>query len=422
MQPESGNPRSRWPSRWALTLVLALIALVVGGAQARRSWRRGSGPEAARLDLLYEAWTEFNARRLDRASALLDRRAAEVAPDPLDWWLRAQIAESRGRLTEALDQLKKIPDSAPIAAQARLKAGQVELARHQARAAEVALQRALALDPNLLQANRELIYIYAHQRREAPCDAQFRALARRMSLDHVLAFAWCQNYCRIWDPRGSHEILRQFLEADPADRSSRLALATSYLLTHQLDEADATLRPLPASDPDARALRVQLALDRGAIAEANDLARDGPADHVRLNILRGQLAMLGRDPGRAVPFYRAALTRAPEDRDAIHGLGAALRQLGDPEAKKWLEISDRQDRLKRMIVNSVSTIRTDPRLFFKLGTLCQSLQRLPEARAWYRLAITRDPFDSEAQKALDRLDRASRANDPKSNSRKDLDH
>jgi hypothetical protein len=38
-----------------------------------------------------------------------------------------------------------------------------------------------------------------------------------------------------------------------------------------------------------------------------------------------------------------------------------------------------------------------------LGAACEKIHRLPEARAWYRLAIDANPLDTEAQKALFRL-------------------
>ena len=68
-----------------------------------------------RLSLLYDAWNEFNAKRYDRATKILDQRAALVRPVPLDWMLRAQIAEAQGGLTQALEDLRRIPDSDSIA-------------------------------------------------------------------------------------------------------------------------------------------------------------------------------------------------------------------------------------------------------------------------------------------------------------------
>ena len=38
-----------------------------------------------------------------------------------------------------------------------------------------------------------------------------------------------------------------------------------------------------------------------------------------------------------------------------------------------------------------------------LGAACEAVRRLPEARAWYNLAVQTDPLDAAAQKALYRL-------------------
>jgi tetratricopeptide (TPR) repeat protein len=405
----SGPDTSRsWKvKRRTLTLVLLLTMFGIGAWMARPLWRRGAQNDPMRLGLLYEAFSEFNSKRLDQATALLDRRAAEVQPTALDWMLRARIAESRGQLTEALKHLKRIPDSDPIAAQAWLKAGQIELASRRSGAAETAYRRSIALDPEQVQPHRELAYLYAIQRRKTDCDAQFRALSRLMPLDYVLAFGWCQSYVGIWDPRGPREMLSGFIAQDPSDRSSRLALATSYRLTAEFDESEATLRALPASDADALAIRIESAIDRGDNAKAEELARGGPTDHPRINCLRGKLAMLRLERREAVNYYRAALLADPEDRDANHGLGQALKGLGDPACEEYVKFAARHDELKRMIQASTSTIKTDPQLYFKLGSLCESLRRTDEARAWYRLAIKRDAFDAEAQKALTHLEQAA---------------
>jgi tetratricopeptide (TPR) repeat protein len=397
--------------RCALALVLLLVAVVVVAVAGPRLWVRGSQHAPRHLELIYAAWNEFNAKRYDQASVLLDRRAAEVAPTSLEWMLRARIAESQNRPAEALSHLKHIPDSDSISAQAWLKAGQIELAQHRTRAAEAAYRHALAINPDQIQSHRELAFIYGLQRRKAECDAQFRALARLMPLDYVLAFAWCQNDCEIWDPNEAIRILSPIVANDPGDRWSRLALATNYRLTNQVDEAEATLRPLPNSDPDARVIRVQIAMDRGDFDAAEKLALEGPADHARLNSLRGRLALQAGDSRQAVAHFRAALRQDPRDRDVIQGLGAVLQRLGDPEAKEFLQVAARHDRLKRTIVESVVTIETDPKLFYKLGEICESVDRTDVARVWYQLAIGRDPLDNQAQQALARLDQTARAPD-----------
>jgi tetratricopeptide (TPR) repeat protein len=397
-----GLVKKWWP--WALAIVVILITVVVGKVVAARLWPPGSEHDPNRFGLLRTAFDEFAAKRYDRARAILDQRAAEVTPTALDWMLRARIAESQGRPAEALDHLKHIPESDPISANAWLKTGQLELARGHARAAEAAYCHALQLDPEQVQSYRELAYLYAVQRRQAECDAQFRTLYRLMPLDYTLAFAWCQNYCWLWDVEGARKALLQFVAEDPSDRWSRLALATGYQLTGHLDTAEDILRPLPNADPGARGLRVQIAIDRGEIETAEDLARDGPASHVGLNIFHGRLAMQRNELRAAADYFRAALRQEPNNRDAMHGLGVALQGLGDPQSKEFLQFASRYDRLKRTIKESVVTLQTDQKIFFKLGELCESLDRRDEAIVWYRLAIARDPLDKEAHQGLTRLD------------------
>ena len=405
MGRDDGDRRSGNHRKWVIALVLVMAVTVAAGLAVSRLQHRapGQGTDASRLDLLQAAWDAFAAKRYEKAAEILDRRKATVSPTPLDWMLRARIAESQGRLAEALGHLEHIRDTDSIGAQAWLKKGQLELARHRARPAEAAYLRALEINPDQIQAHRELAYLFAIERRKLECDAQFQVLSRLMSLDYVLAFPWCQNYCGIWDPDESRKVLAQFVDADPADRWSRLALATSYQMKNQVDEAEAVLVPLGERDPDARAIRLQMAIETGEIALARELARTGPPDHARLNFLRGKLALHDNDPRKAAKLFRSALRLDPEDRDAMHGLGVALRQLGDAEATRWFERASRRDKLKRLILDSVSTIHTDPKLFCKLGLHCEAVDRREEARVWYRLAIERDPLDVESQHGLGRL-------------------
>ena len=120
---------------------------------------------------------------------------------------------------------------------------------------------------------------------------------------------------------------------------------------------------------------------------------------------RGRLAMHAGDLRRAADYFRAALSKEPADRDAIHGLGVALKRLGDPQSKQFLQLADRYDQLKRTLKESVVTLHTDKKLFDKLGDICMSLNQREEARVWYRLAILSNPLDAHAEQALARLDR-----------------
>ena len=60
------------------------------------------------------------------------------APTPFDWFLRGELAASRGQLDEAIAALDSVPEQHHLAAQARLVAGQVERRRDRLRLAESA--------------------------------------------------------------------------------------------------------------------------------------------------------------------------------------------------------------------------------------------------------------------------------------------
>jgi Flp pilus assembly protein TadD len=53
---------------------------------------------------------------------------------------------------------------------------------------------------------------------------------------------------------------------------------------------------------------------------------------------------------------------------------------------------------------ALAEARKDPKLLRALGAACGAVHRLPEARAWFKLAIALDPLDNEAQQALFRLE------------------
>jgi tetratricopeptide (TPR) repeat protein len=407
MRPGDATPKPSRKKRWGVALGLLLIVLSIGALSLRRVWSRPRPTDEAQLGLLMAALNEFNAKQYDRATGILDQRAEKVAPTALDWMLRARIAEAQEKFDLALAHLKKIPDSDPTSAKAWLKAGQIELTRHHLRASEAAFSRCLALDPEIIQGHRELAYLYALERRRKEADGQFRALALRTPPDHVIAFAWCQSFCGIWDPSAPRGPLSEAIAFDPDDRWSRLALASSFVLTTELDQAEAILRPLPDSDPDARAMRAEIAISRGNVEQAQALVEGGPSDHVRLNVIRGQLqAGYHKNARQAAKFFGDAVQKDSDDRDAIHGLGYALERLGNPSGKEYIRIASLHDALARKIKESVATINTNSKIFDELGEICEGLKRYAEARIWYQLAIRRDPTDALAQKALVRINDA----------------
>ena len=215
------------------------------------------------------------------------------------------------------------------------------------------------------------------------------------------------------------------MAADAEDRWSRLALAEAMRRLDRLGEAERMLAPLPDSDPEARAERVLLAMDRGDFATAESLLAGGPDDHPGLARLRGQLALRRRDGAAAARQFRIAVAADPTDRLALHGLGTALVMLGQADAARpYLEAVRRHDSLWALVARAATAEgENDPAMPRQLGLACAAIGRNLEARAWLRLAVRRDPPDTESQKALHHLERTSScrstANEPRRPSRTD---
>lgn len=369
-------------------------------------------PDAETLST--RAGQAFMARRFGDAEADLARLRKLRDPQPLDLMLEAQLAMVRSEgvqgpardrsIDEALAALAKVPDGYEMAARARLQAGQLELRRSRFVPAERWLRESIRLDPDAVQARRELVFIYGMQLRRAELNALFRELSRVSTLTYAEVFLWCLVRGVSWEPAEIVENLKKCVDADPSDRWSRLGMAESLRELHRLDEAEAALAPLPESDVAARAARVRLALDRGDDQGAEALLAAGPADDVDLAMLRGRFALARGDGEEAVRQYRIAYGKAPNLREAVLGLGQALKTTGKlDEATPLLEEARKHERLASLVVKAaVEKDRDDPALMRDLGEVCTDLGRFAEARAWYNLAITRDILDIKAQEGLGR--------------------
>jgi tetratricopeptide (TPR) repeat protein len=374
-------------------LILALLAILAPGC-ARED------PEA----VWNQARLAFEARQFGRAEALMERVGKLREATPEDHTLRAQLLMARDKNEEALAELKAVPDSHRLAAQARLQAGQLELRRERARVAEDYFRDAIRLDPKLAAAHRELIFILGYELRRPELSEEFRALSECESLRFDQAFLWCLTRGSVWEPAEAAEKLAKFVAADPDDRQARLALAEMHRRMNRFDEAEGDVAPLGDDDPEARALRVLIALDRGDEAKAESLLGGGPRVHLKLALLRGRMAIARGEDKAAVAAFRDAIAAEPNNRDAVFGLAHALQRVGDPEAKHYLDLSARHERLGTLVQRAANLgSEKNVALIHDLGAACADVGRIAEARAWYSIAIKLNPFDSVAQQALYRL-------------------
>jgi tetratricopeptide (TPR) repeat protein len=382
-----------------LGLTLAIAAL---GIWAYRSIRR----ESSSPDALWEqAQEDLHAGRFDRVERAVARLARLREPTPLDWFLSAQLAVARNHPDQAVVDLARVPDDHYMAAKARLLAGQIELRRHRFRFAEQAFCAAVVIDPTLAQPHRELIYIYGLQLRRTRLKDEFLALSGLEALTFREAFHWCLLQNDSWEPVEAASLMAECVAADPGDRWSRLAFAENDRRLGRFDEAESVLAGLPENDPEALAARVRIAFDRFDDDRAEGLLAAGRADDPILALLRGRLALARQDSATALHHFRVAYAADPDRRETLSGLIAALLRVGDVNAAAPLrEIAARREKLGSLIQRAAMPgARDDPALHRQLGAACAALNRNAEARAWYELAIVRDPLDTEAQQALFRL-------------------
>jgi tetratricopeptide (TPR) repeat protein len=393
---------------WVMVFLLASLALFLWGWGYLTILKATPGADA----LWEQAEQEFKAARYEKVERTLGRLRQLREPTPLDWLLRAQLALVQNHPDEALADLSRVPDDHYMAPQARLLAGQLELRRDRVRFAELALREAVRLSPDLVQAHRELIYIYGMQLRRKEISREFLALSQLVDLTFDNAFHWCLLRNNVWEAREVVQSLSRYVAADPQDRWSRLAIAENFRRMGQHAEAERTLAPLPREDPEANVIRIQIAVDSQDRQCAEELLALGRDDDPELARLRGREALARRDAQGALRYFRIAYAADPDNGEVVRGLYSTLELLGKTEeAGPLRERARNLDVLNKLILRvdtgSNRKAQRDADLMRQLGAVCAALNRTAEARTWLKLAIARDPLDAEAQKALFRLGRAS---------------
>ena len=397
--------RKRRSLAWVAAISIALAILVVAV-----TWPRTHiDPQL----LWNEAYNALQSGDFATAEAKLASIRRLRAPTSSDWSLAAQIAVNNGRPDDALAALNHIPQDDALAAQGFLLAGRIERQRNRMRASESYFRKALARDPGLIGAHKELIYILGLQLRRREVDAEFKVLARLTPLTHQELYTWGVTHFNflynVW-AQDTAEHLESFILSDPGDRYSRLSLATLLVKSPGAEaRLEQILEPLPRSDPEAAALLIESRFEHGRFDEAIAMLQDTSADHPKLARIRGRVSLMRGDLTAAIRYFKDALTEEPYDRVAVSELGKALMLAGDKSAaESYLTRARSLDTVYTLL----SRVRQPDREnqvsdLTQFGAACESAGLLEEARGWYLLAIERDPLNAEAQQALRRLRNAA---------------
>jgi tetratricopeptide (TPR) repeat protein len=381
----------------------ALAAALVLGACA--AWATLGRPARAPGLVRKQLHADMRAGRLARCAESLAWLARHDRWTSEDRMVQAWVAKGLGRPDDGLAALSGIDSDDPLAPRALLTAALIEFQRDRARSAEASLLAALRIDPAFAPVRHELVRLYSRQQRLAALNEQFRALARQGALDFTHLHFWCLTRNANWNAAADVEALGRSVRADVDDAASRRALADGLRRLGRLDEAGALVASLPETDPDARVLRVRLALDRGDPDGAQRLAGGGPDNHAALAQLRGQLALVRGDGPAAVRHLRTAHRLEPDDRQTLFALASALRIVGEPTAARPFAAAVRRYDALRAVAAKLEnpSAATDGDLLRAVGAASEAVGRRSEARAWYLLAVRCNPLDAQAQQSLYRL-------------------
>jgi tetratricopeptide (TPR) repeat protein len=393
--------RKRRSVAWAAAI---LVPLAILGATF--TWPR------TRMDPQI-IWNEAHNALQSGDPAAAEAKLASIgrlrSPTSSDWSLRAQIAVKNGRPDDALSDLGHIPQDDALAAQGFLLAGRIERQRNRIRASEAYFRKAIAREPALVGAHKELIYILGMQLRRREVDTEFKVLAKLTPLTHQELYTWGVTHFNflynVW-AQDTAEHLESYILSDPGDRYSRLSLATLLVKSPGAEaRLEQILEPLPRSDPEAAALLIESRFEHGRVEDAIAMLQYTSADHPKLARIRGRVSLMRGDLTAAIRFFKDALTEEPYDRVAVSELGKALVLTGDKSAAQpYLA----QARNLDAVYNLLNRVRQPDQEnqasdLMQFGRACESAGLLEEARGWYLLAIGRDPLDAEAQQALHRI-------------------
>lgn len=388
------------------------VALVIGGVVMFLMVWGNRDPVSLRAQIEQL----IQSGQLDQAEVLLDQLASSGETSPEESILRARIALGRNQSEEAREWLRRVPEAHPTIAVAWLRTGQTDLRNYRFRQAELALTEALRLDPTIDPARRELIYLYGYQLRRAEAREQFLELADPMRLEASEVLVWCLLRRTTWNPKEAAETLARCVEVDPKDRWSRLALVQNELTLVRFEEARRHLDQLPRSDPAAIALRVELALEEQDIARAEALLASAPRGHPDLEYVRGRLALALGNHAEAFEALDRARNAGPLDEEKIlRNLATAMRRLGrEEQAREVLKRAEALTRFNQVVEVAVGASRSDDdaELYRRLGEAARAADLQPEARAWFQLALARDPFDTTNQRVLAEIESRIRAEQP----------
>lgn len=344
-------------------------------------------------------------------AAALDELLDSAPDHPMALLYRGQLAREMGDPDRALACLRRVGERTPKeAGVARFLEGTLLLEQNRARPAERLLLESARLHPTYPQPHERLVGLYAVQLREDECRAQLAALGRLRpwTLGELIVWHLCTGM--VHSPQKAIGELTGYVDADPDDAHSRLALARYFLYVDRTDEAIPLLRGLAsaadaASRDQARGLLAETLASQSRLAEARALLGDAlPAAGADRALWRahGAYAAAAADWPLAVDCLREALREHPDDLTALYRLGLCLERAGQHEAAE--QILQRTRRTEELYTAASRLLGVDPthsdlrfQMMLQIARLLIQLERSNDALPWLQQAAQVRPADPQLQ-------------------------
>jgi putative PEP-CTERM system TPR-repeat lipoprotein len=331
------------------------------------------------------ALVTFYLRRGDSRQALLAAQEADAAlpNDPRTIELLGQVQLTTGDATLAVGTFTKLVAAKPGSAEPLLRlAGALVVAKDYDRAVD-RLREALTINPELFEASRDIVVIYARSGRTDQALLETKAIQRRK----------------------------------PGDARAYLLEGDLWANQQKWREAEAAYRVAQKIAPDDGAVAAKLyaaMMESGKGTQADAAADKWLKGHPKDVLLHGYLgdrALRKQDYKSAARHYQAAVAVQPDNAMFLNNLAWVAGELGDAKALSYAEKAATLAPENPAIIDTLGT------LLVKKGDVTQGVEKLQKAaqlapnassiRLHLAKALIKAGDKQAARKELDALAQAS---------------
>ncbi|MBC7818621.1 MAG: VCBS repeat-containing protein, partial [Planctomycetaceae bacterium] len=299
----------------------------------------------------------------------------------------------------ALSYLRRLETDGSIAAvQAGVLAGEIELSRGHAAAAEEWFRSALRQDPRQLQAQRQLAYLLGVEGRCWEAAPFLLAAVRQgeFTLHHLVLLAAAEPVIK------DAEFVERCLAAIPDDPVPLIGVARTAIKMNQFRSASGILEKVVAAAPSqveaqARWGEILVELDPARLPDWKAHLPRGAEEHPDIWVVHGLWAEKQEALPEAARCFWEAVRRDPNHRVANYHLGSVLNRLHrESIARTFL---DRAGLLKdlQLAVDDVFKHPESQSWKLKAAALCESLGRPWEAWGWTSFTVTENSTLTERE-------------------------